>query len=262
MKKVLTILALGVLSFQFAKAQEITTHQYRRVAPENVQEYLKRETTYWSKFAESEIKKGNLTFWAILQRVGGTNMETAPNILIVNTFKDLDKSADWGSVADLFPGVTMEDIQTNTLSTTTDMIFLRDQGNHIQAEGVDPEKEFNFVRIIYHNTKSPSQHLNFEAEKWKAQVSKAMSEDKTSIKGWGNSVIISPVSGKFPYNSSSYDLFSSSHAALSPSFSEDWSMPDGFWDGFEDNYAEPARNSNLYRIVAVRSADQEMASNE
>ena len=261
MKKYLIVLLASVLSFQYAEAQEITSHQYRRVAPADMEEYLKRETTYWSKFAESEVKKGNLTFWAILQKVGGVNQETSPNILIINTFKDLDKSADWASVADLFPNVKMEDIQTATLSTNTDNVFLRDLGNHTQGANIVMEDDFKFVRIIYHNTKSSAKHLAFEAEKWKPMMQKAMNEGKTTMKGWGNSAILSPESGNFPYTSASYDLFASAHAALSPIFSEDMEIPDGFFDDLEGNYAGP-RDSHLYRIVAVVTPPEQTASSE
>jgi len=261
MKSFFTIFFAVILSIPFAKAQEITSHQYRRVAQADMQEYLKRETTYWQKFAESEVKKGNMTFWAILQKVGGVNQENSPNILIINTFKDLDKGADWASVADLFPDVKMEDIQTNTLSTNTDNIFLRDLGNHIQVANAVPDNDFKFVRIIYHNTKNSATHLTFEADKWKPMMQKAMNEGKTTMKGWGNSVIISPESNEFPYSSASYDLFATSHSALSPIFSDDHEIPEGFFDDLEGNYAGP-RSSSLFRVVAVVSAPEQTASSE
>jgi hypothetical protein len=250
MKRVFTILFACVLSFQFANAQEITSHQYRRVAPADMQEYLKRETTYWQKWAENEVTKGNLVFWGIFQKVGGSNQESAPNILIINTFKDWDKGADWASIDGMFPDVKMEDIQTQALSHNTDQIFLRDLDNHIQGANVVPPEDFNFVRIIYHNTKNNAKHLAFEADKWKPMVQKAMSEGKTSMKGWGNALVISPESVEFPYGSGSYDLFSTMQEALSPAFSEDMEIPDGFFDDLSGNYDGP-RHSNLYRIVSV-----------
>ncbi len=79
---------------------------------------------------------------------------------------------------------------------------------------------------------------------------KAMEDGTTTMKGWGNSAVISPQSDKFPYSSASYDLFSSMQAALSPAFSEDLVVPDGFFDGIADNMAGP-REFNLYRIVSV-----------
>ena len=96
MKKHFTFLFACVLCLQFAKAQEITSHQYCRVAPADIQEYLKRETIYWQKWAEKEVTKGNLLFWGIFQKIGGVDQENAPNILIINTFKDWDKGSDWG----------------------------------------------------------------------------------------------------------------------------------------------------------------------
>lgn len=50
------------MSIVFVNAQKITTHQYRRVEPADMEEYLKRETTYWKKFAENEVKKRQYDF--------------------------------------------------------------------------------------------------------------------------------------------------------------------------------------------------------
>jgi len=253
MKKIFTIVCACALSFQFAKAQEISSHQYRKVAPENMQEYLKRETTYWQKWAENEITKGNLVFWGIFQRVGGVNQEASPNILIINTFKDWDKGADWMAITDLFPNLKMEDIQTQSLSTNTDQIFLWDLDNHVEAPGVVPTKDFKYVKVIYHNTKNRGKTLAFQEEKWKPRLQKAMADGKTTMKGWGNSSVISPVSGDFPYNSYTYDLFSTLQDALSPAFSADADpVLDGFWKDHMANYKDDRpRNVNLYRIVSV-----------
>ncbi|NND30968.1 MAG: hypothetical protein HKN76_00165 [Saprospiraceae bacterium] len=250
MKSLLPILLLFALSYSTIQAQGITSHQYRRVAPADMEEYLKRETTYWQKFAENEVKKGNMTFWGVFQRVGGTSQESEPNILIINTFKDIDKGADWASVADLFPDVKMEDIQTWSICTNTDQIFLRGLGNHIQVEN----PEFNFVRVIYHKVKNAATSLTFEEEKWKPMLQKAMEEGTTNMQGWGNAIIVGPKSDDFDYDVYTYDLFASAHAALSPNFTEDHQMPDGFWDGIEGNANGP-RHTNLYRIVAVVTDD-------
>jgi len=250
MKRVFIILFACLLSFQFAEAQEITSHQYRRVAPENMQEYLKRETTYWQKWAENEVTKGNLVFWGIFQKVGGIDQENEPNILIINTFKDWDKGADWASVDTMFPDVKMDDIQTQSMSVNTSQIFLRDLDNHVQAPGVVPPKDFKYVRIIYHNTKDNAKHLAIEKEQWKPFVEKAMKEGKTTMKGWGNAAVISPEGDSFPYGSASYDLFSTMQAALGSAFNQDIVIPDNFLEGLSENY-DGARNSNLYRIISV-----------
>jgi len=253
MKK-LTLIMLGLLfCIPTLFAQGITTHQYRRVEPENMQEYLKRETTYWQKLAESEVTKGNLTFWAILQKVGGTDQEKGSNILIINTFKNMDTANEiWGNLQALFPDTKMEDMNTWEMAKNKATVYLRDLDNHTQAANADPDKDFNYVYIIYHQSKSVGKHLTFESEKWKPMIQKAMDEGKTSLKGWGNSIIVSPESTKFPYSSASYDLYASLTDALGPGFDEGvW--PDNFFADVMDN-PSGARYKNLYRIVAVVSA--------
>ena len=255
MKKLCLILFACLLGLPMATAQVVGSQLYRRVAPENLQEYLKRETTYWKPWAENEVKKGNLTFWAVLVRIDGANRDTEPNILIVNNYKDIDKGANWAGVADMFPNVKMEDIQTQTLSTDTDQIFVRGiPRNTIRKENAVPENDFNFIRLIYHNVKDLGKHLAFEADSWKPLVEKAIKEGKTTMTGWGNGVIILPESEDFNYQSFSYDLFPSAQAALGPGFSEGFTFPEGFWAPIDGNYAGP-RNGHLYRIVAVASAN-------
>ena len=56
----------------------------------------------------------------------------------------------------------MDDIQTMTLSTNSDQIFLQDLNNHISAPNVDPPNDFKYVKIIYHDTKNRNKHLSFE----------------------------------------------------------------------------------------------------
>jgi hypothetical protein len=61
-------LLLFVLSFQFktvAQDRSITSYQYRRVPDDKIAEFIKRETTYWSKVAENAVKQKTMTFWRI-----------------------------------------------------------------------------------------------------------------------------------------------------------------------------------------------------
>ena len=59
----------------------IDVYQFRKVDPAKMGEFIKRETTYWSKVAENGMKKGNLQFWALLTKVGGFNLPNSPNVL-------------------------------------------------------------------------------------------------------------------------------------------------------------------------------------
>ena len=218
-----------------------------------MEEYLKRETTYWQKLAESEVTKGNLTFWGIFQKVGGLNQDKAPNILIINTFNDMDTSYKiWGKITDIFPDKKMEDMETWSVSKNVATLYMS-MLNHVEAPNVNPDEDFKYVYIIYHNVKNTGKHLKFEYEEFKPLLEKAMAEGKTTQKGWGNARLIGPESSKFPYSTLSYDLFSSMTDALGPGFSEDFAFPENFGSTMADNRAG-IWNKSLYRIVSVVSA--------
>ncbi len=45
-----------------AQERSITCYQYRRVPDEKREEFIKRETMYWSKVAEKAVKEKTMTF--------------------------------------------------------------------------------------------------------------------------------------------------------------------------------------------------------
>lgn len=255
MKKISIILIACLMSFQFVKAQGVSVHHYKKVAPQDRKEYMNRINTYWSVFAENEVKKGNLTFWAVLVKVGGDeDIQNSPDVLIITSFKDIDKKIKWMGVQELFPDVDMEDMQTWSMSSSLSKVYLRDLNNHVQGTSVEADKDFNFVKFNFYNSTNTRKHLKFEEEVWKPMIKKAMDEGKTSMKGWGNSYVISPQSPTFTYGSVSYDLYSSMGDAYGSTFSSDIEIPDGFWDEQIENNPSP-RNTQLYKIVKVVSAN-------
>jgi len=92
-------------------------------------EFLKRETTYWSKVAQKAIDGGKMTFWAVLAKVGGVNESNSPNVLFINTFPNMNADlSDVWNAAKLFPNVPMAKMDTYGMSTVIADYFLQDQG--------------------------------------------------------------------------------------------------------------------------------------
>src|SRR6266498_1864433 len=127
-------------------AQNITTYQYRHVSPNNTEEFVKRETTYWSKVARAAIDKGTLTFWALLERVDGSDMLNSPNYLFVNTYTSVDTGDVWNATA-VFPQISMDKMETNSISTVTSQYFLQDE-NWEQATKAVPATDFNYIIMV------------------------------------------------------------------------------------------------------------------
>ncbi|MGB4902314.1 MAG: hypothetical protein WBP00_16180 [Saprospiraceae bacterium] len=196
-----------------APNKSITVYQYRHVPDANIEEFLKRETTYWSKVAQNAIDNKKMSFWGIFEKVGGVDLDNKSNYLFVNTFPNIDAANEiWGSSENI-GGVPMDKMETGSLSTTTAQIFLHDEG-WAQAKNADPSKDFNYVVMNYHNTSARDSFINLEIKYWKPFIQTAMDKNQTTQKGWGNAVVLSPNGDDVKFNCLSYDLFPSLQEAL------------------------------------------------
>ena len=99
-----------------APNKSITVYQYRHVPDANIEEFLKRETTYWSKVAQNAIDNKKMSFWGIFEKVGGVDLANKSNYLFVNTFPNIDAANEiWGSSENI-GGVPMDKMPTLTSS--------------------------------------------------------------------------------------------------------------------------------------------------
>lgn len=248
-------LLLVILSFQFkavAQNRAITTYQYRRVPDDKIAEFVKRETTYWSKVAENAVKQKTMTFWALLEKVGGYDLPNSSNYLFINTFPNLDSAMEmWGDVEKI-AGVPISQMETGSMSTTTSQFFLHDE-NWEQAARANPEKDFNYVVMVYHNTEYPDSLIALEKKYWGPFIKKAMDNKQTPQLGWGNAVVLAPMGDNIKFNTVSYDLYSKLHDALMPNWDPKTVLPTkglNMIGKIETN----RRGIAVYRIVKVVSA--------
>jgi hypothetical protein len=234
------------------KAQEVTVYQYRHVDPSKVDEFIRRETTYWSKVAKKAIADGKMTFWALLEKEGGTDMGTASNYLFVNTFPDID--ADLSKVFDpskLFPGIPYSKIETNSISTTTAEVFISSDGWE-QVANADPDKDFKYVLMNYHNSSDAASFNAIEKNNWAPFIKSAMDHNQVNQKAWGNSLVLAPTGGNMKFNCLSIDLYSTMKAALMPTWSADLKFPTAGLDSLQKISLNPPARI-IYRIIKVES---------
>lgn len=232
-----------------AQDRSITVYQYRRVPDDKIEEFLRRETLYWSKVAEKASKDKTMTFWAVLEKVGGYDLPNNSNFLFVNTFPDIDKANAVFSDVESVAGVKMEAMETNFMSVTTSQFFLKDQ-NWVQAANVDPAKDFNYIVMNYQNTDYPDSMVNLEKKYWMPFIQKAMNAKQTPQLGWGNSVVLAPVADNIKFTSVSFDLFRTLQDALLPAWDPKLVFPTKVLDMI-GKIAQNCRGITVYRIVKV-----------
>jgi len=193
----------------------VTAYQYRHVPDDKVDEFIRRETTYWSKVAQKAVDNKKMTFWALLEKVGGYDLPNSSNFLFVNTFPDIDAvyRGEVFNPSAVFPNVDMSVMETNSMSTTTSMFFLHDEAWE-QAAKANPEKDFNFIVMYYHNSSRPDSFISIEKKYWGPFIKAAMDKGETKQLGWGNAAVLAPAGDNIKFNSVSYDLFPTLQAAL------------------------------------------------
>ena len=242
---VIACIFIGQLS-----AQEVSYFQYRKVAPSKIDEFIKRETTYWSKVAEKGIANGKLEFWGLFEKVSGGSTET-PNFLFVNTFKDIDEAmkGDMWDPTKLFPGIPISKIETNSISTTTKTLFSAPRNWEQSAKFTKPE-DVKFVVINYHHASDPGGFISLEQKYWQPFIKAEMEAGRTSQIAWGNQEILSPSSGKDGASTISIDLFPSFKDALSPSFAKETQFPVDGLNELQKITSSP-RDIEIYRVVKI-----------
>jgi len=238
-------------------AQEISVWQLRNVEPDNMQEFIERETKYWSKVAEAAIEKGNLTFWGLFVKEGGFDLPNAPNVLFINTFQNIDAAdmnAIWNASA-VFPDTPMEEMETGSISRTLHMFFVQPQ-NFVMKEGAIPQEQFHFVRFILHNTNAPADLISLENEHWAPFIKSAMDAGQTTQLAWGNATILAPSGPNINANTISYDIYPTLSSVLTGGFPADTEIEFPEEGLAKINELEiNRRTDNVYRRIQVINAN-------
>lgn len=253
LKKIRIILvALSLTVFQLNSLAQITVYQYRHVPGDKIDEFVKRETTYWSKVAEKAVANKTMTFWALLEKVGGYDLPNSSNYLFINTFPDVDKTGDIFSNVESIAGVKMLDMETNSMSTVTSQFFLHTEG-WTQDAKADPPSDFNYVVMVYHNTDYADSLIGLENKYWSPFIKKAMDNNQTPQMAWGNARVLAPMGDDIKFTTVSYDIYKTLQEALMPAWDPKAVFPTKGLNMI-DKLELSRRGIAIYRIVKVVSS--------
>jgi hypothetical protein len=234
-----------------ANDRSISVWQYRHVPDDKVDEFIKRETTYWSKVAEKGVKDKKLSFWALLQKVGGYDLPNNSNFLFINTLPNIDKIGEVWSNVEATAGVKMAAMETGSMSTVTSTFFLHDM-NWVQDAKAVPEKDFNYVVMNYQNTNFRDSMINLEKNLWMPFIKKAMDSDQSPQMGWGNAIVLAPQGDNIKFTTVSYDLYKSLQDALYAEWGKGVVLPANLFD-LIGKIQMNRPGISVYRIVKVVS---------
>ena len=255
LKKLLAgLLALVFIAgMQVQSIAQVTTYEYLRVPDDKIGEFIKRETTYWDKVKDKAIKDKKMTFWGLLEKVGGYDMPNSSNYLFINTYPDIDASGAVWDNAESVAGAKMDQMETNSMSTRTSSFFLQDVG-WVQDAKTDPAKDFRYVVMVYHNTDYADSLIALENKYFSPFIKKAMDNNQTPQLGWGNAKLLAPMGDNIKFTSVSYDLYNTMQDALMPKWDPKTVFPT---KGLQmiNKLELNRRGISIFRIVKAGSAN-------
>lgn len=239
------LLVLTAQSF----SQNIVVVNRRHVDPENVQEYIRRESTYWKEVAKKAIADDRLASWAIYQRIGGFDVHKEPNFTVVNVYtpEQFGKGGRHrGYLKELFPNVKEADMRVNKISTTHDLVFYR---NLAYYEVAQP----NVIRVNFSKAEKRG-YFGMEPEIWGPFIDAQMKAGKTKVVSWAFNMLVNPRGKNASHDAVSVDGFNSlSDAIVGSNFDDDVEFPENLGELMDAHHKAEV---HLYRLVAS-SADEE-----
>jgi len=255
------IYSITIISFFFgfqtnlsAQDRSVTSYQYRRVPNDKIDEFVKRETTYWTKVAQKAVDNKTMSFWALLEKVGGYDLPNSSNYLFINTFPDIDKAGSMWNASDIekTAGVKMTDMEDYSFTTVTSEFFLHGR-EWVQSAKAVAAKDYNYVEMVYHNTDNPDSLINLEKKYWGPFIKGAMDKGQTPQVAWGNAIVLAPMGDNIKFTTVSYDLYKTLGDALMPVWDPKVVFPnDGL--GMIGKLEIGRRGIAIYRVVKVVSA--------
>lgn len=221
-------LPLILLSSIITHAQPVVFMQFRHIPADQTEEFIFRETNYWSQVARKAIDDGKMVNWSLWQRIGGWDMPDGHNFVFVNTFEnpgDIDRINEiWASVPELFPNIPISEISTDNLGFLKHQLILRG----IAGEGLMGEGPANFARINFAKVSDMEAWIEHEQNTWQPFIKGAMESGKTTQKSWRLAQLMMPAGADIPFNGLTADGYDKMSEAILPgtSFSEDIEFPD------------------------------------
>ncbi|NDG46811.1 MAG: hypothetical protein EBY37_06850 [Flavobacteriia bacterium] len=229
MKKNITTL-LFILVTSIAFSQSYYMYDFRSVPDEELATMIENEEHFWSKVAQDQIKKGNMTGWAMLQRMGGTADE--PNILFfigAGSKENIDKlGASFGegtnNILDAMGESASVFINRGLAipSRRVGQVVL----NRVHTEFDSDWSHHNFVKTNFAKVSNIAKMNELQGKVWGKYIKKMMDRNETSQKLWSASNLVSPNGNGYGWNYLTIDTYMSYGDVLDGGWAKTPSIPD------------------------------------
>jgi len=227
-KKTITLILILITSVMFS--QNYYMYDFRSVPDEELSTMIENEEYFWSKVAQDQIKKGNMTGWAMLQRMGGSSDE--PNVLFyigAGSKANIDKLGSSFSEGSNNVMNKMGDGASVFINRGLDIPSRRVGQvilNRIHTEFDSNWSHHNFVKTNFAKVSNVAKMNELQGKVWGKYIKKMMDRNDTNQKLWSASNVVSPNGGGYNWNYLTIDTYMSYGDVLDGGWTKTPSIPD------------------------------------
>ena len=228
MKTFITTLLLMCISVSFS--QEYYMHDYRMIPDNQIQNHIDNEKHFWSKVAQTLIKEGKLTGWAMLQRQGGSSNE--PNFYFYIGIGDKSNLKNLGATFNYGAEKIYSSMGKDAAALVKRSIDINPHSFYnviLQSTNREAKKNsngYNFLKINYSNVIGDvAEFDNLQKNVWGNFVSKEMNKNNGSQVLWTTARKVSPNGNGYNWNYITIDGYESYDDLLSPEWNSNTKFP-------------------------------------
>jgi hypothetical protein len=200
--KMIALLVLAILASELAFCQ-VAYLQYRVVSADHVEEYIEKETKYWSKVAQAAIDKGDLAGWSIWRKLSVTEAG-APNFLLVNTYESIEKAQPmkvWAGENLQNLGVPFEEAQADKIAPIAFDYWMQVE------DSIDGD--FPYVIVNYAMPLNLGGFIEDNKTLWKPFFESYIESGEGGMRGWGVMSVLFPRGSEARFSALTWDGFDS-----------------------------------------------------
>jgi hypothetical protein len=206
MKKTFIFIALIVITL--SSFAQVSYLQYRAVPSDKEDEFVEKETKYWSKVAQAAANQGNLAGWTLWHKIGVTKTD-APNYVFVNSYESLDKmdpAKVWTDENIKKMGMDPAKVETNSFTTVSFDYYT-------QLEAVIPG-DYKYAVVNYAKPTDLQTFIEENKTLWMPFHEQSIKNGWNGMTSWGLMSVIYPEGNQDRFSCFTWDGFNTFTDAL------------------------------------------------
>jgi len=209
MKHLILLFALCFFSFTYAQ-ENLFLYDYRSVPQEEMNDFKQNEAEFWSKVHANLIKKGKITGWAMLSRVGG--LESDPNIYF---FIGIGSYENFDSMGENYPKA-YEEVMSSLSQDKQKLLKERLKQKKFRIANVllnrnddvwSESPDFNYIVHNYAKANDVNAFLEAQKKYFKPFFEQQIKAKNTKQVGWLTASVLNPRGYHYNWNCYTADLY-------------------------------------------------------